>query len=101
MAHKLAQKCDRDLTTPRPAETAINIGYSCKLIKPSMEVLILEGEDIAEVKDDLRELSYRIQDVKRVTKKVGPGDIFHHISHFFLFSFRSIINTHLIVSVRS
>ncbi|XP_063679128.1 probable phospholipid-transporting ATPase IM isoform X2 [Bolinopsis microptera] len=52
-------------------ETAINIGYSCKLIKPRMEVLILEGDESDEVKFEIKELQYRIDELKRVAKKEG------------------------------
>ncbi|KAL5259506.1 hypothetical protein ACHWQZ_G009824 [Mnemiopsis leidyi] len=52
-------------------ETAINIGYSCKLIKPRMEVLILEGDESDEVKFEIKELQYRIDELRRTAKKEG------------------------------
>ena len=51
-------------------ETAINIGYSCKLIKPQMEVLILEGDESDEVKFEIKELQYRISDLRKAARKV-------------------------------
>ena len=64
--------CEQPLssTSSHRSETAINIGYSCKLIKPRMEVLILEGDESDEVKFEIKELQYRIDELRRAAKKV-------------------------------
>lgn len=48
--------CSR-LTAPRPlsVETAVNIGYSCKMLTDDMtEVFIVTGHTVLEVREELR-----------------------------------------------
>jgi len=50
-------------------ETAINIGYSCRLIRPNMEVIIAEGDDYDETRLDIKEHLGHIQDRKKAARK--------------------------------